>query len=64
MVEFLRAYQGEMMFVLSGICAMVALFACITRYPSKTRKVAQLVMALSAMALLIAEVLGDSYLGG
>ena len=63
MFEFMRANQYEIMFVLSGICAMVALFACITRYPSKTRKVAQITMALSAMTLLIAEVFGDIYMG-
>ena len=51
------------MLVLSGACGMVALFACITRYPSKARKAAQLLMALSAMVLLIAETLGDVYMG-
>ena len=63
MFEFLRAYQTEMMLVLSGICAMVALFACVTRYPSKARKVAQILMALSAMLLLIGEVLGEQFYG-
>ena len=51
------------MFVLSGICAMIALFACLTRYPSKKRKTAQLVMALSTMILLITEILQEYYSG-
>lgn len=63
MVNFLRTYQKEIMFVLSGICGMIALFALVTRHPSKTRKVTQLVMALSAMLLLITEILGETYYG-
>lgn len=63
MLEFLRTYQSNIMFVLSGICGMIALFACITRYPSRRRKTAQLVMALSAMLLLITEILGEVYYG-
>ena len=51
------------MLMLSGACGMVTLFACITRYPSKTRKGAQLLMALSAMILLISEILGEVYMG-
>ena len=63
MLQFLRTYQTNIMFVLSGICGMIALFACITRYPSRQRKIAQLVMALSAMLLLISEILGEAYYG-
>lgn len=63
MVEFLRTYQSEMMYVLSGICGMIALFACVTRYISPVRKAAQVVMALSAMFLLIAENLGEFFYG-
>ena len=63
MVEFLKTYQGNIMFVLSGICGMIALFACITKYPSRARKIAQLVMAVSAMLLLISEILGEVYYG-
>lgn len=63
MVEFLKTYQGNIMFVLSGICGMIALFASITKYPSRTRKTAQLVMAISAMLLLISEILGEVYYG-
>ena len=48
---------------LSGACGMVALFACITKYPSKARKGAQLLMAISAMVLLIGEVLGEAFMG-
>lgn len=63
MVAFLRTYQTEIMFVLSGICGMIAVFAFITQYPSKKRKIAQLVMALSTMLLLIAEIFGEAYNG-
>ena len=51
------------MFVLSGICGMIALFGFITKYPSKNRKIAQIVMALSCMLLLITEILGEVYYG-
>ena len=61
MWELLRTYQTNIMFVLSGICGMIALFACITRHPSRRRKAAQLVMALSAMLLLILEILGKYF---
>ena len=63
MWELLRTYQTNIMFVLSGICGMIALFACITRHPSRRRKAAQLVMALSAMLLLISEILGEVFYG-
>ena len=63
MMDFLRAYQTSIMFVLSGICGMIAFFTCITKYPSRRRKTAQLVMALSAMLLLITEILGEKYYG-
>ncbi len=63
MLEFLRTYQTNIMFVLSGICGMIALFACITKYPSRTRKISQIVMAASAMLLLITEILGEAYYG-
>ena len=58
MVEFLRTYQSEMMYVLSGISGMIALFACITRFLSRTRKAAQIIMAVSAMLLLLGENFG------
>ena len=63
MVSFLRSNQKEIMFVLSGICGMIALFGFITKYPSKNRKIAQIVMALSCMLLLITEILGEVYYG-
>lgn len=63
MLEFLRENQSIIMYVLSVICGMIAIFACVTRYPSKLRKAAQLVMALSAMLLLLAENLGELYYG-
>ena len=63
MLSFMRANQTQIMFVLSGICGMIALFACITRYPSKKRKTAQLIMAISAVVLLISEILGEKYNG-
>lgn len=63
MVAFLRNYQTYIMFVLSGICGMIAVFSCITSYPSRRRKAAQLVMALAAMFLLITEIAGEAYYG-
>ena len=63
MVDFLRSYQKEIMLVLSGICGMIAIFAFITKYPSRQRKIAQIVMALSCMLLLIAEILCEVYNG-
>lgn len=63
MVDFLIAHQSKIMLVLSGICGMIALFAFITKYPSKRRKNAQVVMALSAMLLLITEIVGERFYG-
>ncbi len=63
MVEFLRTYQSEMMYVLSGISGMIALFACITRFLSRTRKAAQIIMAVSAMLLLLGENFGEVFYG-
>ena len=63
MVDFLRIHQTEIMYVLSGICVMIAVFACITKYPSKKRKLAQLVMAISSVILLVSEILGEVFFG-
>lgn len=63
MVAFLRMHQTDIMYVLSGICGMITVFACITKYPSKKRKLAQLMMALSTVVLLISEILGEKYSG-
>ena len=63
MVAFLLAHQSSIMLVLSGICGMIALFAFITKYPSKTRKNAQVVMALSTTLLLITEIVGEKFYG-
>ena len=63
MVNFLRSHQTEIMYVLSGICGMITIFACITKYPSKKRKIAQLMMAISSVILLISEILGEVFYG-
>lgn len=42
---------------------MITIFACITKYPSKKRKSAQLLMAVSSVVLLISEILGEAYSG-
>ena len=63
MAAFLRANQSYIMYCLSGVCLMVAICACFTRYPSRKRKTAQLVIALSAVLLLISEILGEVYYG-
>ena len=63
MLSFMRANQTQIMFVLSGICGMIALFACITKYPSKMRKTSQLIMAISAVVLLTSEILAEKHNG-
>ncbi|MBQ7542528.1 MAG: HD domain-containing protein [Clostridia bacterium] len=63
MTLFLRTYQTQIMLVLSGICGIIAVFAFITKYPSRHRKTSQIIMALSAMMLLISEILGEYYFG-
>ena len=63
MVGFLRTYQSDIMYVLSGICAMIAVFALITKCPSRNRKISLLVMTVSSVVLLISEVLGQAYFG-
>ena len=63
MVDFLRTYQSDIMYVLSGICAMIAVFTLITRCPSRNRKISLLVMAVSSVVLLISEVLGKAFYG-
>ena len=63
MVNLLRAHQTEIMYVLSGICGMITAFAFITKYPSRQRKLSQLLMALSTVILLISELLGARYAG-
>ena len=63
MVELLRLHQTDIMYVLSGICGIITVFACITKYPSKKRKFAQLMMALITVILLVSELLGAEYSG-
>ena len=63
MIDFLKSYQNYIMLVLSGICAMIAIFSFITRYPTRTRKIAQIVMSLDGMVLLLSEILSDEYSG-
>ena len=63
MIKFLMTYQKDIIYVLSGICAMIAFLTCITGYPSRTRKESQLIMTFSAMFLLMFENFADFYSG-
>ena len=51
----MRQYQADIMMVLSGICGIIALFVHMTNTMSKQRKLALMLLELSAMFLLIAD---------
>ena len=54
-MEVLRAYQADIMLVLSGICGLMALLVYMTNTMSQRRKLALLLLEISAMLLLIAD---------
>ena len=53
LVEFLRVHQLNIMLVLSGICAILAIFVPFTNTMTKSRKLALVFMEISAMILLL-----------
>ena len=54
-MEILREYQADIMLVLSGICGIMALFVYMTNAISAKRKVALMLLEISAMLLLISD---------
>lgn len=54
-MEILKLYQADIMLVMSGICGIMALFACLTRTMSKNRKIILVLLELGAMFLMIAD---------
>lgn len=54
-MELLRAYQADIMLVLSGICGIIALFVYMTNTMSKKRKIVLILLELGAMFLLISD---------
>ena len=54
-MEILKEYQPDIMLILSGICAIMALFVYMTNTMSKRRKLILMCQELSAMFLLIAD---------
>ncbi len=62
-MEYLRSIQLNLMLILSGICAVIALFVNITRALSYKRKRAILCMELGSMILLISDRFAYIYRG-
>ena len=54
-MEILRQYQSDIMLVLSGICACIVLFVCMTNTITKKRKLTLLTIEISAMLLMICD---------
>ena len=54
-MDVLSQYQSDIMMVLSGICSVMGLFVYMTNTISQKRKVALMLIELSAMLLLIAD---------
>ena len=52
-MEFLKSIQPDIMLALSAICGVLALLACLTNTMSKKRKLALVMMEISAMLLMI-----------
>ncbi len=53
LLEVFRAHQLNIMLVLSGICAILAIFVLFTNTMTKSRKLALVFMEISAMFLLV-----------
>ena len=63
MLDFLIRHQTDIMFMLSGICAMTAFFVFLTDSLGKGRKVALMIMEISAMNLALFDMISYIYRG-
>lgn len=54
-MEILKQYQADIMLLLCGVCAIIALFVYMTTTLSQKRKSILMRLELSAMFLLIAD---------
>ena len=54
-MELLKSYQADIMMLLSGVCGVIALFVRMTHTMPRSRKIALMLLEISAMFLMIAD---------
>jgi len=54
-MELLKSYQADIMMLMSGVCGVMALFVRMTHTMPRSRKIALMLLEISAMFLMVAD---------